>query len=215
MSPRSPDSCSLRMEPRRTDATEVAKCSLLAALTQVHDLALIEVERAACEACCESFEPTTEDINPTIASLLYQITDDIQQRGGVAGCTANQARQLRCFAEKCLPPVPCDDSDGFDTLSQYHQQPRSLSLRRIHELVPRPATQGQPSVRNWAVAVTTAPRRQPTLDVCLDSLSEAGWTEPVLFQDGEIPVSKRAADLGNCTRHPKVGPFPNFFLALV
>jgi len=90
-----------------------------------------------------------------------------------------------------------------------------LDLTRVHELVPRPATQSEPRVRRWAVGVTTAPRRQPTLDVCLESLFQAGWTEPVIFQDGEIPASEFVNRCGTCIRHPRTGAFPNFYLALV
>ncbi|MBC8356655.1 MAG: hypothetical protein H8E66_32165 [Planctomycetes bacterium] len=187
----------------------------MAALTQVQDTSLNEVERAACAACCESFEPTPEDINPVVASLLYKITEGIVQRGGVTGCTVERGRQLQRFAEKCLPPVPAGDDDGFDTFSRYQQQSGRLSLERIYDLIPRPATQSELTVRNWAVGVTTAPRRQATLDVCLDSLFHAGWTEPVIFQDGEIAPSEKAANCPTCIRSPKTGAFPNFFLALV
>lgn len=43
----------------------------------------------------------------------------------------------------------------------------------------------------WAVAVTTAPRTEPTLSCCLQSLRDAGW-EPVIFAEPgslEIPNS--------------------------
>jgi hypothetical protein len=203
------------VDERRSDSAEVAKCQLLLELSQVQDSSLVEVERGACEACCESFEPTAEDLNPVVAALLYQISDGIVERGGVVGCTSGQARELRYFAEESLPPVPSDQSDDFDTMSRYRQSVGNLELARVHELLPRPATQSDFKVRNWAVGVTTAPRRQPTLDVCLESLFRAGWTNPVLFQDGEIPASEQTTGLDICIRNPQTGAFPNFFLALV
>lgn len=38
---------------------------------------------------------------------------------------------------------------------------------------------------NWAVVVTTAPRKDPTLSVCLDSLLIAGWNAKVFAEPGE------------------------------
>ncbi len=38
---------------------------------------------------------------------------------------------------------------------------------------------------NWAVVVTTAPRIDPTLSVCLDSLMIAGWNAKVFAEPGE------------------------------
>lgn len=54
----------------------------------------------------------------------------------------------------------------------------------------------------WAVGVTTAPRRRPTLLDCLDSLRDAGWTptvfaEPFSFLGGvEFPIVQRERQLG-------------------
>ena len=40
----------------------------------------------------------------------------------------------------------------------------------------------------WAVAVTTAPRKQPTLATCLDSLQIAGWNPYIFAEPGEYPA---------------------------
>jgi hypothetical protein len=62
--------------------------------------------------------------------------------------------------------------------------------------------------------VTTAPRRQPTLSGCLDSLLRAGWERPRLFVDGPVAVEARFADLPVTVRETRVGAWPNFYLAL-
>lgn len=42
----------------------------------------------------------------------------------------------------------------------------------------------------WAVAVTTAPRREPTLSVCLESLLIAGWNPYIFAEPGDYPSLK-------------------------
>lgn len=45
---------------------------------------------------------------------------------------------------------------------------------------------------NWSVVVTTAPRKEPTLEVCLDSLVDCGWTASeihILGEPGSLPNS--------------------------
>ena len=39
----------------------------------------------------------------------------------------------------------------------------------------------------WAVMVTTAPRREPTLQICVDSLRDCGW-EPTVLAEPESPI---------------------------
>ena len=39
----------------------------------------------------------------------------------------------------------------------------------------------------WSVMVTTAPRREPTLQICVDSLRDCGW-EPTVLAEPESPT---------------------------
>lgn len=51
-------------------------------------------------------------------------------------------------------------------------------------------TVGEIKDHDWVVAVTTAPRQEPTLAVCLESITKAGW-EPVVFAEPDsIEVPK-------------------------
>src|SRR5207244_12425388 len=67
-----------------------------------------------------------------------------------------------------------------------------LPTRRSSDL---PSERKSPRVQNWAVGVTTAPRPQPTLHSCLDSLFRAGWQEPRLFVDSAVTIPDRFSDL--------------------
>jgi hypothetical protein len=62
--------------------------------------------------------------------------------------------------------------------------------------------------------VVTSPRRQPTLEATLDSLVRAGWNTPHLFLDGTVRVPERFGDLPGVLREPRVGTWPNYYLAL-
>ena len=56
----------------------------------------------ACIACCESFSPKGEDLNPVVASLLYTAASKVLEQGGVAGCDVRKALLLREQAEERL-----------------------------------------------------------------------------------------------------------------
>lgn len=73
----------------------------------------------------------------------------------------------------------------------------------------------QPAVREWAVGVTTSPRIQPTLGLCLDTLRRAGWEQPRLFVDGAIDHSATTASAPVTLRTPPVGAWPNYYLSLI
>jgi hypothetical protein len=62
--------------------------------------------------------------------------------------------------------------------------------------------------------VTTAPRRQETLSVCLDSLLRAGWPVPRLFVDSRVEIAARFAKLPVTLREPAVGAWPSYYLGL-
>src|SRR5262245_25916710 len=81
-------------------------------------------------------------------------------------------------------------------------------------LVPPPASCGGPRVRNWAVGITTAPRREPTLGICADAVIRAGWERPQLFVDAGSQIPKHLRSLPGTWRDQRIGAWPNFFLAL-
>lgn len=41
----------------------------------------------------------------------------------------------------------------------------------------------------WYVIVTTAPRKDPTLQVCIDSLRDCGWDNPIVLAEPDSPPS--------------------------
>lgn len=69
-------------------------------------------------------------------------------------------------------------------------------------------------IQRWAVGVTTAPRRRPTLDECLTSLVQAGWSEPWLFAEPDAEIPSAFSHLPIARRDGVLGAFPNWYLAL-
>lgn len=69
-------------------------------------------------------------------------------------------------------------------------------------------------VRTWAVGVTTAPRRESTLEMCLDSLCRAGWEDVDLFVDTPITLAAHYQHLPVTLHEERIGAWPNYFLAL-
>jgi hypothetical protein len=187
-----------------------ARCELLVELTGLEDGAPAQVQRDACEACCENFPPSLADINPVVAALLFSLTEEIVASGGAPGCNLETAEELNAWAEKCLPVLLPEETDcpdlpslgSLDTTSDVVLEdvlplPQELAPR---ELVPRELATRDPldesfesSVGEWAVGVTTTPRRLATIDRCLDSLRQSGWSDVRLFMDDEVDLAENHA----------------------
>jgi hypothetical protein len=113
---------------------------------------------------------------------------------------AERAADHLVFAESRLPPVvPREDS--------------SRPMNVLRTTLPVGKRYRRP-VRTWAVGMVTSPRRQPTLEIALDSLLRAGWDQPYLFLDGTVRVPERFGRLPGVLREPRVGCWPSYYLAL-
>jgi hypothetical protein len=182
--------------PHRSGPDPGAECGLLRQIAGV----AVPVARDACEACCRAFPPSPDELNPVVASLLYDVSSRIIARGGVAGCDRPRAEELNRFAALSVPT----EEDCRDV-------PEGQALARI---IPTPRHRSGPDVRAWSVGVTTAPRAVPTLTDCLASLAKAGWDRPRLFVDGDVAIPPDFAHLPRTDRRPQIGAWPNYYLAL-
>jgi hypothetical protein len=196
------EACRRRAGVRADGGREWASCALVGEITGLPPR-FCQVERAACEACCLSFVPTAEKPNPVVASLVYEAARRVIAEGGVPECTVGRAEGLRAASADHVPVVDLEvepppapaEPDG-----------------PLASLIP-PPTRRHGAVRSWAVGVTTAPRRRPTLEACLESLARAGWDEPVLFLDA-VDAPGRFAHLPGTARDVRVGAWPNYCLGL-
>ncbi|MEX2119029.1 MAG: hypothetical protein WD847_05400 [Pirellulales bacterium] len=206
------------MEPRQVDhcpfrrctapgASAAAHCGLLEELSGLQDASLCVVQLDACQACCQSFAPTADELNPVVASFLYQLSSAIITRGGAPGCTRERAVELNRLAVQNIP----SDEDLVESPPQSTAHPEAAGLE---QLVPRPRRRRGSPVRNWAVGVTTAPRAEPTLEACLESMAVAGFPQPRLFVDGEVSIPERFLAWPRTHRDPRMGAWPSYYLAL-
>ena len=70
------------------------------------------------------------------------------------------------------------------------------------------------NVQQWAVGVTTAPRKESTLLQTLNSLKIAGWDTPRLFVEPGTEIPPEFNRLPISLRDETLGAFPNWYLAL-
>ncbi len=184
-----------------------ARCGLVAQITGVRDLSLCDVRQDACLACCQSFPPTADELNPVVASLLYGLCSRIDSQGGVEGCEPGKAETLSRVALHSI----CSEEESLEppAAARIHSPEGALDQM----IPPLPRRTGSP-VKRWAVGVTTAPRLAPTLGECLVSLASAGWDHPRLFVDGAVLVPPAFAGLARTDRNPQLGAWPSYYLAL-
>ncbi|QDT12579.1 hypothetical protein [Planctomycetes bacterium K23_9] len=213
---RSPESCRHRIDPRQDGDRELADCRLLQEIAGVDSHPALVVERDACLACCDSFSPSAEDLNPIVASLLFELSEQIVDLGGVDGCDLQKASRLNAWAERSLPAVAPDEDDSEDIQQRTYDHLAGVSVDQLLQQLPMPAesSKHKNGKLTWSVGITTAPRRLPTLQKSAESVIQAGWDDPVLFIDGEVDLPASLQHLECCRRSPATGAFPNYILSL-
>jgi hypothetical protein len=204
LSPRNPDECRYRSQVRADSHGESATCDLVRTALPFADERLARVPREACAACCTRDPAVPATWNTVVASLVYQAASAAAADPSTSASAAALAEDVRLRAEVQLELAGgASDVDG-----QRVQQFTSLS-----ELIP-PRRRRKGRIARWAVGVTTAPRRSPTLERCLDHLARAGWDSPHLFIDAAVRVPARFGHLPGTLRSPAVGAWPNHYLSL-
>ena len=207
---RHPDNCEYR-EELANKLDDRCRCRLLRGI--FHEIPDVEciVKRDTCEACCASFPPNRHHPNPPVASAVFQIASGLVNRKEGNPEIQAAAIAIRQFAVAHLQ-FEKDYLHYDDALTAAEDSPSQVDLESI---IPAPRCRTGPNVRNWAVGITTARRREPTLSQCIRSLINAGWTSFHVFEDGVSGQDVTPADGRLTTRLPPVGAWPNFYLALV
>lgn len=207
---RTVESCPYRLRLPSSNGDDRAQCELLAELLGAAGRGRCEVGREVCLACVDAFPPTREDINQVIASLLVKVTTDVLDSEGMNGHDGQRMRALREWAISSIPVMYPDE------VEEPGVPPENLRSEwvALDQTIPRPSARSGPVVAEWAVGITTAPRRLPTLEYCLSALLAAGWNEPRLFVDEAADLPARFSSLAQSIRQPRLGAWPNYYLSL-
>lgn len=208
---RTPQSCPYRQTSSYTGSHY---CEILSDLLKddIPDGAVVSID--ACEACCRLFQPSTEDINPVIASILWGRANEALANGRSSESSTRTDRLSRLleFAEANIPAVYGEDDD-LPSFPKRAESEHQLSVEWLHQVLPEFIAHGQ-QIHDWAVGVTTTARRVPTLGSCLYSLAAAGWKSPRLFIDGDVQLPKEAGPLLQTIRRPGMGALANYYHSL-
>jgi hypothetical protein len=203
---RNPDNC----EHREVIDDERCTCRLQRDI--LHEFPDVDcaVKRDTCEACCASFPPNRIHPNPPVASSIFQITSSLLPQ--LEGNSEKQqtAKSIREFAVAHLQFE--EDHDYYDEAIK--SADKSTSEIDLESIIPAPKRRTGRRVRNWAVGITTARRREPTVNQCIHSLVNAGWPLFHVFEDGDTEQHFSPASGRVTTRQPPVGAWPNFYLSM-
>jgi hypothetical protein len=200
------EDCFYRHAVARHGDIETATCGFIEEFLGQSSDGTSVVERGVCESCRASFPPSAHSPNPIVASVLFarasRLADSLP-----AGDEADRLRSLAERAGRWLDvmyarPVSIEPASAAE------------NLRALAEMVPPPALRHGRPVKSWAIGVTTAPRIQPVLATCLDSLGRAGWKRPHLFIDSAVNVPAPHDRLPCTFRDERVGAWANYYLSL-
>lgn len=119
-----------------------------------------------CPACRRTVKSLNAHTAATIALKREELVDTIYRRGRqILNPAMRVALQLGHIPAKRVIDIWLDRAIAAGTMQETVPQIRKVETRR-----------------SWAVGVTTAPRKDPTLTACVDSLHAAGW-DPIVFAE--------------------------------
>ena len=194
---------------RETTPSGSSICGFLQTFAGVTNHTFFTVNPKVCQACQQWHQPTGEILNPAVASLLYEEAQKALE-SELAAFGNSTPSALKEIATSFIP----DESD-YISIEQETEHQSGLEIDDLAELIPLPGEYRKGGrVTNWAVGVTTAPRKQSTLQSCVDCLIEAGWDAPRIFVDGEVDLGALPSHLEVTRRDPQVGAWPSWYLAL-
>ena len=202
------------------------------------------VAEGVCRGCCKMAEPGGGTLNPVLASVLFGCLDEIEKAGDPDGLgekrlgalrrvafdnldmlpTRRTAAGARPYAGPCfylaerVGQRPCKTCRGSVRLKVFrcaHEDHDETVVRECHKCRDyEPALGKGGRVKDWSVAVTTAPRRQRTLTRTLMSLVKAGWVMPHVFAEPKTRLPLLLPRRNVTRRRQKLGAWPNWLLSL-
>ena len=142
---------------------------------------------------------------------------DCSHLGRITGYRQQPSVQglIRTAVHACQHPAHDVTTEAACSSCLDWSRTHSSSAVKLTKLLPCPPSWHNSLPIQWAVGMTTAPRRIPTLETSLDYLRRAGWSEVQLAVDGtaSLPPARTADHVS--LRAPAVGAWPNFYLTML
>lgn len=166
------------------------------------------------EANLECFFPDDED--ECDIDAYRRLPEDCRHSGKRAGerTTTWQGAKYSEAVFECHHPGRNDTTARQCRLCRDWTNDDFVPTPRVSEVIPPPQRRCGSDIGTWAVGVTTSPRKEPTIDICLDNLARAGWEQPRLFVDEGTDLADHQLCLPVTYRQDKAGAWSNFYLAL-
>ena len=142
------EQCPHRENVQFDDGEESGRCGLLCEIVSCgQELSWFRVPRTACEACVDGVPPSSDRLNPVLASFLHSAAAEIIDLGGTSTCDETRAGQLQEWARQSLEvevsggrfistrPRSYRDCCHLGEVTGYRQQPSIQGLIRtaVHE----------------------------------------------------------------------------------
>ncbi|GEM_PF-1001352 len=202
---RTPETC---IDRETTIDPSIAVCHLLARFTGISDPAVCTVRRDACDACCASLR-SPDQMNPVIASLMFNVATGIARNGGHSDCSAERARSLLALATDQLSVLVKEQPE--------QSFPPSFRCSLESKSADENATTthaGRTQQFQWATAMLTAPRRDPRIESTIESLIHAGFENIHIFAEPGAWIPEKGQSLRITHRPRRFGNFLNFYSCL-
>jgi len=108
----------------------------------------------------------------------------------------------------------CRGAVRLKTFHCRHPLHGEITLRDCERCADFEPLQGRGFVKRWAVGVTTAPRKEPTIGRSLRSIVSAGWKDIHVFAEPGSPIPTGIVGLTVTRRGETLGVLGNWFLGL-
>jgi hypothetical protein len=199
------EDCPYRSTPGAGHEAETAVCGLLARAGLPTSACAVKLD--ACRACLREFPPGPDCWNTSLASMIFARSNQALRSPELD----KEARErMLALKDRALLHLVSPQHN----LSSGEGPPPATAARSLREILPPARYRRRGGVKRWAVGVLTSPRRRPTLEITMERLIRAGWERPYLFLDGTVRVPERYTHLPGALREPRIGNWPNYYLAL-
>jgi hypothetical protein len=160
---------------------------------------------------------TVEVLGRRSAAARPRSFRDCAHLGQLTGYTQQPSVQgmVRTAAHTCHHPAHETTTEANCSSCLDWSRTVESQVRVLADVLPAPPSWHSGLPIRWAVGMTTAPRRTPTLETSLDYLRRAGWSNVRLAVYGMAGLPPTTSIEHVSLREPALGAWPNFYMTLL